>query len=80
MKSNTITSSTWTTASLGGAADTSPMELSALGDHLDRCREQHGAWFALRCFGEALHQFVASRFVTTLVVATVLMGAMALLS
>lgn len=80
MKSTTITSSPWTTSSFGGAADTSPMELSALGDHLDLCREPHGAWFALRCFGESLHQFVASRFVTTLVVATFLMGAMALLS
>lgn len=79
MKSSTFSSSPWTTASLGSAADTSPMELSALGDHLDNCRETHGHWFALRCFAESTHQFVASRFVTTLVVATFLMGAIALI-
>ena len=80
MKSRTLSSSPWTTASFGGTADTSPMELSALGDHLDNCRESHGRWFALRCLAESTHQFLASRFVTTLVVATFLMGAIALIS
>ena len=79
MKSSTISSSPWTTASLGGTADTSPMELSALGDHLDHCRENQGSWFVLRCYAEVIHQFVASRFVTTLVVATFLIGAVALI-
>ena len=80
MKSRTLSSSPWTTASFGGTADTSPMELSALGDHLDHCREKQGRWFVLRCYVEVIHQFVASRFVTTLVVATFLMGAVALVS
>ena len=80
MKSRTISSSPWTTASFGGTADTSPMELSALGEHLDDCRKIQGAWFQARCFADHVHQFMASRFVTTLFVATVLMGAAALIS
>lgn len=80
MKTSSFSTSPWTTASFGGTADTSPMELSALGDHLDHCRETHGRWFAVRCFAEVIHRFVASRFVTTLVVATFLMGAVSLIS
>ena len=80
MKSPTISPSPWTTASFGGTADTSPMELSALGEHMDDCRKTHRGWFVLRCLADGLHQFMASRFVTTLFVATVLMGAVALMS
>jgi hypothetical protein len=36
----------WSTASFGDTADTSPMELSALGDHLDLCRGLRGRLFA----------------------------------
>ena len=64
----------WSTASFGDAADTSPMELSVLGDHLDSCRRSHGRWFALQCAAEHLNGFVASRFVTTLTLATLLIG------
>lgn len=80
MKNSITSSSGWTTASFGGTADTSPMELSALGDHLDDCRKTQGRWFSLRCIADGLHQFMASRFVTTLFVVTVLMGAVALMS
>lgn len=57
----------WTTSSFGDAADTSPMELSALGDHLSHCKSQTGHLFALRCRAASLHSFVAARFVTTIV-------------
>ena len=57
----------WTTSSFGEAADTSPMELSALGDHLSHCKSQSGRLFALRCRAASLHNFVAARFVTTIV-------------
>ena len=41
-------------------ADTSPMELSALGEHLQHCaRRARPRWFALRCAAEALNGFVA---------------------
>lgn len=64
----------WSTASFGDTADTSPMELSALGEHLDSCKASHGRLFALQCMAERLNSFMASRLVTTLVVAGLLIG------
>ncbi len=64
----------WSTASFGEPADTSPMELSVLGEHLDACKGTQGRLFALQCVGDALHGFVSARFVTTLVVVTSLIG------
>jgi hypothetical protein len=55
----------WSTASFGDTADTSPMELSALGDHLDLCRGLRGRLFAARCRAEVVRGFVASHLVTT---------------
>lgn len=62
----------WRTSSYGHTADTSPAELSELGDHLRSCRRPSGLPFALRCGVEAVHRFVAGRIVTSLVVAAVL--------
>jgi len=78
MKHPSIVTPFWSTASFGEAVDTSPLELSALGDHLDRCQGSRGRLFALRCVGEALNGFVAARFVTTLVVASMLIGAVSM--
>lgn len=64
----------WSTASFGEAADTSPMELSALGEHLQTCRSLSGRLFVLRCTAEAVQSFVAARFVTTLVVGALILG------
>jgi hypothetical protein len=50
------------------------MELSELGAHLARCKGSRSRWFVLQCVNDALHDFVAHRFVTTLVVATALIG------
>ena len=70
----------WTTAALGDHTDTSPMELSALGDHLGRCQTLRGPLFALRCVADATHGLVAPRIVTTLVVlAAALLAAVSLL-
>ena len=79
MKSSTISTSPWTTSSFGGTPDTSPMELSALGEHLGHCRESHGRLFALRCLAESMNGFVSARFVTTVVVVAMLIGASALI-
>jgi hypothetical protein len=65
----------WSTSSLGHAAIASPAELSELGAHLRRCSCASGHLFALRCGGEALHGFLAARIVTTLVVSSVVIGA-----
>lgn len=79
MSHPTKTLQTWTTASMGAHADTSPLELSALGDHLGRCQTGRGPLFALRCAADATHGLVAPRFVTTLVVLAVLLSAAVLL-
>ena len=70
----------WTTASFGDNAETSPMELSALGEHLHACKGSRGRLFALHCVAETMHGFVAARFVTTLVVVALLIGVGSLLA
>lgn len=69
----------WSTSTFSSQADTSPMELSALGEHLGRCQTLRGPLFALRCAVDATHGLVAPRFVTTLVVAATLLAAAVLL-
>ena len=68
----------WSTSSFGGSSDLSGTESSALRDHLSVCSGQRGRWFTLRCAAEAMNGFVSGRFVTTLVMATLLIGASAL--
>ena len=65
----------WSTSSFGHAAIASPAELSELSAHLRRCSCASGRLFALQCGGEALHRFLAARIVTTLVVSSVVIGA-----
>lgn len=69
----------WPTASFGDTADTSPMELAALGDHLSQCRSSRGRLFNLRCHAASAHRFIAARFVTTVVVLAVGLTGIALL-
>ena len=64
----------WATAAVPDAADTSPMELSALGAHVDRCNGSRGRMFALRCLADSLFGFIAPRFVTTLVALGIVIG------
>jgi hypothetical protein len=74
MNTKQILAPSWSTAAFGDAAGTSPLELSALEDHLDLCKGSHGRLFALHCAVEALNGFVAARFVTTLAVVVLLIG------
>jgi hypothetical protein len=71
-------SSGWSTSSVGHAAIASPAELSELGAHLRICSCASGYLFALKCGGEAVHGFLAGRIVTTLVVASGVIGAVAM--
>ncbi|MES2958371.1 MAG: hypothetical protein V4792_09295 [Pseudomonadota bacterium] len=64
----------WSTSSFATDADNLPTETSALGEHLAHCRALTGRLYALHCAADAVHRFVAPRFVTTLVVASVLIG------
>ena len=74
MNAHAVFKPRWTTASFPDAADTSPMELSELGKHIGRCNGCRGRWFALRCAVDAVHDFVAPRFVTTLLIAATVIG------
>ena len=74
MNSHAATSPRWSTASLAEAADTSPMELWELGAHVSRCNGCRGRLFALRCAFDAVHGFIAPRFMTTLVIAGAVIG------
>ena len=66
MKTDVMATSLWSTASFGDAADTSPMELSDLGEHLQHCSARSGRWVRLRCAAESMNGFVSTRLVTTL--------------
>ena len=79
MISRTDNSPRWSTASFGDAADTSPMELSVLGDHMAKCSHTPGRLFSWQCTAEAVHRAVASRFVTTLTLATVVVATSSLI-
>lgn len=74
METTTPTRTPWSTASYGDAPDTSPMELSTLGEHLHACTRSHGRWFTLQCVVERVSRFVAARTVTTLAAAALLIG------
>jgi hypothetical protein len=73
------TSPRWSTASFGDAADTSPMELSVLGEHMAKCSHPPGRLFSWQCTAEAIHGAVSSRFVTTLTLATIVVAAASLI-
>jgi len=62
----------WTASRHGVTVDTSPMELSALGEHLATCHDARGHLFALHGAAERMHGFMATRFVTTVVALTLL--------
>lgn len=69
----------WSTSSYGDSTDTSPMELSSLGEHLSLCQRLSGRLFGLRCGAELMHRFVAARLVTSLVLMALLITIGALL-
>lgn len=78
MNTHVFAKPSWSTASFGDGADTSPIDLSALGEHLDLCRKSRGRLFAFHCVAQNLHGAVASRFVTTLVIVALLIGSISL--
>jgi hypothetical protein len=79
MKTETQTTPSWSTASFGDAVDTSPMELSALGEHLQHCNGTHGRLSRLRFAAESINGFVTARFMTTLALLAVPVFVIALL-
>jgi hypothetical protein len=65
----------WSTSSFDPDTPTSTLELTLLGEHLDHCRGRHGRLLTLHCVAETLDRFLTGRLVTTLVAATLLIGA-----
>lgn len=65
----------WSTTSFGDSTDTGPQELTALGEHVSLCRATRSRFSSLQCGALAVHGLVAARFVTTLAVIAVLIGA-----
>jgi hypothetical protein len=65
----------WSTSSYRDATASQPMELAALGEHLSLCQGSNKRWSTVRYLGGSLHRFAASRFVTTLAIAALLIGA-----
>lgn len=64
----------WSTACFGEAADTSALEASGLGDHLQACRSMCGRLFRLGCAAEVALAFVAARVVTSLLALALFVG------
>lgn len=69
----------WSTSSFGHPCDTSPVELHALGSHLLQCQGGNTGLRALQRATQAVHGFVAPRFVSTLAVLVLGGGALLLL-
>ena len=68
MQKKPISDTSWSTAAFGDEIQKSSPELSALGAHLDMCKGSGGHLLALHCAATRMHGFVATRFMTTLVV------------
>ncbi len=66
----------WNTSSFANAADTSPQEWVELREHLDRCRASKGVMFSALSLSDTLEEFLAARFVTTLAVVVLAIGAL----
>lgn len=75
-KVQTFTS--WSTASLGDTDKILALDLNALGAHLRLCQGSHADLFSLQSIAKTMHGFVATRFVTTLLVVSLVVGAVSL--
>lgn len=62
----------WCTASRSDTGKSSGSDLLLLGEHLNTCTQLHRHLLTLHRVAESAHGFVATRFVTTLVVLLVL--------
>lgn len=80
MNTRVVATPHWSTASFGDSVDTSPRDLAALGKHVALCKDMSGHLFRARCAADAVHHFLAARFVTTLVAATLVIGFISLVS
>ena len=75
MKTSPYSEPNWDTSSLGDPADVSALERVALADHLNQCGTLRGRWRGIQTASDDLQGVLAGRFVTAVVVVTVLAGA-----
>jgi pimeloyl-ACP methyl ester carboxylesterase len=64
----------WSTTSDSYSTDTLSGDLSALGEHLGNCRSTHRHLLTLHCAAQSMGGFMATRFVTTVVLVVVFVG------
>jgi hypothetical protein len=74
MPKSTAFAPSWDTSSFGHPADTSPMECSALAEHLSLCSRSRGPLQTLRNGAGLVRGFVAPRLVTTVFLVALLAG------
>lgn len=74
MPKSTAFHPSWDTSSFGHPADTSPMECSALADHLSECSRSRGALQTLRNGAGLVRGFVMPRLVTTVLFIALIAG------
>ncbi len=75
MKTSLCSEPNWDTSSLGDPADVSALERVALADHLNQCGTLRGRWRGVQTASDELQGVLAGRFVTAVVVVTLLVGA-----
>jgi hypothetical protein len=64
----------WATSCDGESTETTPMELAALGEHLNQCSGTSARMVAVQYVALRLHGFVTARLVTTLAAGAALIG------
>ena len=64
----------WDTSSFGHPADTSPMECSALAEHMSTCSRSRGPLQTLRNGAAVVRSFVVPRLVTTVLFIALIAG------
>lgn len=74
MNSPATTSHKWCTASNSDSAKSTRADLAALGEHMNTCPQLHRHLLSLQGATEVMNGFVATRFVSTLLVLALLVG------
>lgn len=74
MHSPKTTGHTWCTTAHGDNAKSAGADLAALGEHLSSCPQLHRHLLSLHNASETMNGFVATRFVSTLLVLAIAIG------
>lgn len=80
MNAHLVPTPRWSSAMFNTTTDATPMDLSALGSHLALCRGANGRLLALQGVARNMRGFMAARFVTTLLLLALLIGAVSLVA